>query len=473
MATSTPPSSTSTTHPIAIIGGGLGGLALAIGLLKRNIPVRIYESTAAFSEIGAGVTFGVNSVAALRLVDERLLEGYRRHATFNEDEERKGTFLSLRWGVDGRGGKGGGEEGGSEEGESAKAGDLLFHLEEKWNPQLAQSMGVKPRSCIHRARLMEELVSLLPPDITTFSKTFVRAEDLDSRTVKVHFSDGTSILASAVIGCDGIKSKVRDFISPPNAPANIQPSYAHESAYRAVVPRQEAEASLGAHLALNGQIYCGYGGYIITYPISHGAYINMVLMPHDDNTHNNPVNTTSHDEWTVPTTALDLRAQFAGWFEPLIDLAARHLLPSKWRLFDLHLDQPYFRHRVCLLGDSAHASTPHLGAGAGMAMEDAYVLSSLIAEVRQGVNDNDDDDDDGISRAFWAYDKVRRPRTQQVVKRSREVYLGYAFMLQGVGDDVDKLKGRVEEAFKWLWHEDLVGQVHRAKKLLCGEGACA
>lgn len=70
-----------------------------------------------------------------------------------------------------------------------------------------------------------------------------------------------------------------------------------------------------------------------------------------------------------------------GWYPPLVDVICDYSMPYKRALFDLQHDAPYYRTDISLLGDSAHATTPHLGVGAGMAMEDAYLLSSLIAAV--------------------------------------------------------------------------------------------
>jgi salicylate hydroxylase len=423
------------TLPIAIVGGGLCGLALAIGLVKHGVNVRIFEAAPAFSEVGAGVAFGINSITALKLIDARLLEGYVRHATFNTDPARESTFYTMRWGMDER----------KEDGHVA--GDFAWHLDDIWHPERAQGSGVRTRSCIHRTRLLEELVALLPTGITTFSKSFESAEESNDGTIILHFADGTTSRVSAMLGCDGIKSRVRNLVCPPS----VQPTYARECAYRAVLPKADAVEALGAEVVLNGHIYCGYGGYIITYPIELGELINMVAIPYDKN------ETWVQDDWTVPTTTKEIRERFEGWYPPLIDLICRYHSPHKWALFFLQHDAAYHKGRVCLVGDSAHATLPHLGAGAGMAMEDAFVLSSLIAAVGSVQR---------IEEAFRAYDAVRRPRTQECIRRSLEASYGYGFMLPDAQDDVTVLKKRLEESFKWLWHEDLGAQMDTAKKLV-------
>lgn len=140
-----------------------------------------------------------------------------------------------------------------------------------------------------------------------------------------------------------------------------------------------------------------------------------------------------------------------------MELINRYHQPLKWALFNLSHTRPYYKGRLCLLGDSAHATTPHLGAGAGMAMEDAYVLSNLIASVLGP---------DEIERAFRAYDAVRRPRTQKLIENSRIAGLATDFIMPGIGDDTKAMKGEFEAWYKWLWHEDLEVQLAQAKELL-------
>lgn len=423
--------------PIAIVGGGLGGLALAIGLLKHGVRVHIYESAEAFSEIGAGVAFGINSITALHLINSKLLEGYKKHATFNADHDRASTFMSFRWGMDGR------------KHDGHKSGDMMWNLDDEWQPERAKALGVRTRSCIHRARLLDELVALLPADITSFKKSFVAAEEQNDGSLKLRFADGTIALASALIGCDGIKSKVRELVCGPD----VQATYAGEVAYRAMVPRVAAEKALGANLAFNGTIYCGYGGYIVTYPVENCDFVNMVAIPHDSG----ETCTWTQADWTVPATIDEIRQRFKGWYQPLIDMICDYTLPSKWALFDLQHDAPYYKSNVCLLGDSAHATTPHLGAGAGMAMEDAYLLSNLVASVGTVAH---------VEHAFRAYDAVRRPRTQGCVEKSRNAALAMDFLIPDSVDDTVALKQALQASYKWLWHEDLEAQLCKARELL-------
>jgi salicylate hydroxylase len=93
---------------IAICGGGIGGLSLAIGLLRYpHLSVHIYESASAFGEIGAGVSFGPNAVRAMKLINPSILRGYNRRRTENEFMEKKDVWFDFRWGMDTRNGKAG------------------------------------------------------------------------------------------------------------------------------------------------------------------------------------------------------------------------------------------------------------------------------------------------------------------------------------------------------------------------------
>jgi len=109
------------------------------------------------------------------------------------------------------------------------------------------------------------------------------------------------------------------------------------------------------------------------------------------------------------------------------------------------------------MGDAAHASTPHQGAGAGMAFEDAYVLSSLLGKAEDVVD---------LPDVFKAYDQLRRPRTQRLVKTSREAGQLYELRLKGVGSDLSRVADELDEWHEWIWKVDLPEYVEQGKRML-------
>ncbi|KAK3070884.1 hypothetical protein LTS18_014990 [Coniosporium uncinatum] len=148
---------------------------------------------------------------------------------------------------------------------------------------------------------------------------------------------------------------------------------------------------------------------------------------------------------------------FQGWGEPIRKMLQQTSNMNQWAMFDSPDAPTYCKGRVCLMGDAAHASTPHQGAGAGMAFEDAYVLSSLLGTV---------EDVDDLPDVFKAYDQLRRPRTQRLVKTSREAGQLYELCLEGVGSDLSRVANELDEWHEWIWKVDLPGDVERGKHLL-------
>lgn len=132
--------------------------------------------------------------------------------------------------------------------------------------------------------------------------------------------------------------------------------------------------------------------------------------------------------------------------------------PIVWALFDHSPAPSYFAGHVAILGDAAHASTPHQGAGAGQALEDAFVLSNLLADSRiRSASD--------IPKAFQAYDAIRRPRSQKVVTTSRAA--GEIYSYDGPdGADVQKIGENLLQRQRWIWEEDMDKQLEKAQLLL-------
>jgi salicylate hydroxylase len=137
--------------------------------------------------------------------------------------------------------------------------------------------------------------------------------------------------------------------------------------------------------------------------------------------------------------------------------------PTRWSL-QHHLNTPtYFKNLICLLGDAAHASTPHQGAGAGQCLEDALILSHLLSLVSRSQS-HPDDSAVNINLAFEAYDYVRRPRAQKVVKTSDDAGKMYCFADPECGSDVKKIVTNARGRFGWIWEADLVEEMQVARR---------
>lgn len=156
---------------LAIVGGGIGGLCLAVALVHHNVRVHVYEAAPAFTEIGAGVGLGPNALRARALLDPAILGGYERCQTTNfASPEEQGRFFNFRYGM----------EKPSRDGRMV-AGQLICEV---------KSGGVT--SSVHRARFLNELVNLMPEGAASFDKRLVGIEEEGEEGVLLKFSNGTS-----------------------------------------------------------------------------------------------------------------------------------------------------------------------------------------------------------------------------------------------------------------------------------------
>jgi salicylate hydroxylase len=133
--------------------------------------------------------------------------------------------------------------------------------------------------------------------------------------------------------------------------------------------------------------------------------------------------------------------------------------PDIWALFN-HLPAPVYYSTsplVGLVGDAAHATTPHQGAGAGMCIEDVYILSELLSECHSKAD---------LAKSLRAYDAVRRPRSQKLVKTSREAGMLWEFEGANEGDDLVKLKENALKRMEWIWDHDITQDMKRARAML-------
>jgi salicylate hydroxylase len=131
--------------------------------------------------------------------------------------------------------------------------------------------------------------------------------------------------------------------------------------------------------------------------------------------------------------------------------------PSQWAIFEYPHVSTFVRGRVAIMGDAAHASTPHQGAGTGQAIEDSHVLAELLSDPRLRSAED-------VVSAFKAYDDIRRPRSQRVVTSSKENGEIMCLSFDGIGDDPEKLKQTFNERLRWLWDLDVVEQAEQARE---------
>ncbi|MCJ1351919.1 MAG: hypothetical protein MMC33_001903 [Icmadophila ericetorum] len=412
---------------IAICGGGIGGLALAIGLLRQNVPFHLYESAQAFAEVGAGVAFGPNSRKAMRLIDENIAKGYNKNATGNAFPELKDVFFSFRWGMDGRG-----------HNEGTKAGTFIHNV---------GMLG--GASSIHRAVFLDELVALMPKECVSFGKRVTKIDQLENG-VRLHFQDGSTAEAAAVIGCDGIKSETRtNLLGKDHTAAHAV--FSGKYAYRGLIPMDKAAAAIGDELARNSHMHLGYGGHVLTIPIENGKVMNVVAFREKEN------GIWEDGRWVRPMNRKALEDDFAGWGSAVQGILNLMEKPDEWALFNYPPAPTYTKGRICLMGDAAHASTPHNGAGAGMALEDAFILSNLLGDTEMEAD---------IEKAFRAFDEVQRPRSQKLVTKSAEAGRLYEFELEGVKDDVKAIQNDLDHRYRWIWEEDLDKNLERARGIM-------
>lgn len=220
---------------LAIVGGGIAGLCLAVALDSHHVPIHVYEAAAHFTEIGAGVGLGPNALRAMALLSPAIFDGYKRCETSHASPEERKRFFNFRYGMEAPSADG-----------SMVANQLICDLRSDTET-----------SSVHRARFLSELVNLLPPGAASAGKRLTELiindqEEVDQR-VLLKFADGTEARHDAVIGCDGIKSQVRKEMLGAHHEAS-EPVFSGKLCYRGLVPAEKAIEILGEDLALNSQM---------------------------------------------------------------------------------------------------------------------------------------------------------------------------------------------------------------------------
>ncbi|KAG4291395.1 salicylate hydroxylase [Fusarium proliferatum] len=418
---------------VAIVGAGIGGLALAMALYKKGISFTLYEDAKEYSVVGAGIGFAPNGMRTMDLIEPGFRPLYEAICVGNKGEKAQDIFFE---------------------------GMLLEDGLGRNKPWYGNSGWGHPdyiRKSAHRKTLLDIMTSFIPIENVKFNKRLTNIEQRPDG-VTLSFLDGTTAECSVLAGADGIKSAVRANVLE-HHPSQIAPVYAGAYCYRAVIPMSEAYEILG-DLTDVAKIYFGPGRGAVTYRISGGDEFNYLLCVAD-----------SPDGWKLKgpvTETISHEAMMADFEDPRVDDRFRQLLakakPVKWGFFHHIRTASYYRDRVVLVGDSAHASLPFQAAGAAQGLEDALVLSNILAEVAK-VPERGADLAPYIQAGLSAYDSVRRPRAQKQLEQAAEVGRMVFFQHEEAGADMENILPRLQKGrFNWLWFHDMNDDVQEAIK---------
>ncbi|ROV95568.1 hypothetical protein VSDG_05263 [Cytospora chrysosperma] len=439
-----PSSNPAFNFEVAIVGGGIAGVTVALGLLARGIPFKLYERSKAFHETGAGIGMSPNSERAMLALDPRVHAVFRDLATPNTED----WFQYVD---------------GYHNSPTAASGDGE-------EPLFKVYLGERGFEGCRRSDFLDGLAALLPESCIEFNKELtevVEGAGGGGKTV-LKFADGTTAQADVVLGCDGLRSRVRQHILGVDNPAST-PSYSHKFAFRGLIPMNQARKALGEDKSSTRYMHLGPGGHVLTFPVAMGKFLNVVAF------------TSSAEEWpskdrlTLPATKEEAVLAFAG-FGPVVT-AIMGLLDErldKWAVFDTfdHPASTYISQggRVCVMGDAAHAAAPHHGAGAGFAIEDAVVLAVALEDAAQMLKTKAPGDSHAVDKvlqaALSAYEDVRLERTRWLVETSRFIGELYEWQVEKCGSDSTKCVQEVFTRSHKIWDYDIEGMLEETRKLL-------
>jgi salicylate hydroxylase len=363
-----------------IVGGGIGGLAAALACGQTGAKPLVLERAAAFSEVGAGIQMGPNVTRTL-------------HAWgFAEDLKEIGfTPRSL-------------------EAKDTQTGQVIGSL--RLGQRSLDAYGA-PYVTVHRADLhrvlLQKIISSGLAELRLDSEVQAVQQNADGIQIS-----GTNLPASltefsksaAMVGADGLWSKMRQFVVPPTAPR-----VTGLLAYRALIPMQSVPEKLRLQ---DVNVWVGPRVHAVLYPVKCGEYLNLVVVVQGPPP-------ASLDDWDHAGNKQELEAAMGPIHADLRNMLAT--VPA-WRLWPL-CDRPPLqgphemaKGRIALLGDAAHPMRPFLAQGAGMAIEDAAELARSWSR-----------SDLSVAERLQTYAQARWARNAQVQQRS--IRNGQIFHLQG------------------------------------------
>lgn len=385
---------------VIVVGGGIGGLAAALSLTRQNIEVLLLEQAEQIGEIGAGIQLGPNAFSALDALG--VGEAARQRAVFTD-------HCTMMDAVD--------------------ATEVVrIETDETFRERFGGPYGV-----IHRADIHLSILEAVQHHPLIKFKTSTHVDDVrvNADGVEVVDKKGEVYKADAVVGCDGVKSVIRE------KTIGRHHRVTGHVVYRAVVDVENMPQDLQINAPV---LWAGPRCHLVHYPLRGGQQYNLVVTFHS----------REQEEWGVKDGS---KEEVLSYFEGIHPRPAQMLdRPTSWRRWataDADPVDEWGSGRCTLLGDAAHPMTQYMAQGACMALEDAVTLGEAIAQT-----------DGDLDAAFRLYESVRVPRTARVVWSTRE--MGRIYHAKGVERTVRNLlwKGKSQEYFyaslDWLygWNKD-------------------
>jgi 3-hydroxybenzoate 6-monooxygenase len=386
------------THatPILIAGGGIGGLAAALVLGRMGRTVEVFEQADTFGEVGAGIQIGPNvfrMFAHLGLSDAMAQVAYFPESLQMRDVRTGEPVVKVNVG-------------------STSRATYGFPY------------GVIYRTDLHDV-LMQACQAL--PNIGLQVKSRVVGFTQDAHGVRAHLADGSERAGVALIGADGLWSRVREAIV-----GDGKPRVSGHVAYRAVLPAPEVPPHL---FSPDVVLWGGEKTHLVHYPLRRGELFNLVAVFHSDR---------YEEGWNAFGDTAELNERFERAVPPVKELLGKINTWKMWVLCDREPVANWSDGRVTLLGDAAHPMLQYLAQGACMAIEDAVTLGGAL---RASGGD--------FAVAFGRYQHARYLRTGRVQLTAR--FYGEIYHASGV---MRELRNRMFQSgsesagfvgLKWLY----------------------
>jgi salicylate hydroxylase len=386
---------------MAIVGGGLAGLAAANALKKFGIAAEVFEAAPGLGEIGAAVNSSPQAVKALEAIglgDKIAAVAHRSLGIYTRNMQT-GEFLEF---------------------------NDRFKLAERYGA---------PYYSFHRADLLDALASGLDRSAIHLAHRLAVVEE-GSERIGLVFDNGARFEAEYVIGADGVRSVLRQTLY-----GDDRPTYTGQMVWRALL---DAAAVQPKVLEPKGHTqWVGPGCHFLAYQIRGGKLVNIVTQQDTDK--------WVEEGWSTRGDPEEMRASFPNPEPRLAELLSLVTECSKWGLFTRPLTRNWGRGRIQLIGDAAHAMLPNAGQGACQAFEDAYVLGRWVDACSDPIE------------AFANFRRIRIPRVHGVQRlslsnaRFKHMH-DAAAQKQSIATGMGSVHGNSD----WVWGYDPVAEWNKA-----------